>query len=73
MPKGELLGTDCERSFQIQIGDKLGYVDRTLQPITEVKFESASEFFGDVAAVKLGGRFGYIKRDGTWLIEPRFE
>jgi WG repeat protein len=73
MPEGELSGTDCQRPFQIQIGDRFGYIDRTLRPITEVKFESVSEFFGGVATVKLDGRFGYIKQDGSWLIEPRFE
>jgi hypothetical protein len=72
-PTGELLATDCVQPFQIQVGDKFGYVGRDLRPITEVEFESASTFWGDVAFVKLNGKFGYIKRDGTWLIEPRFD
>src|SRR5262249_5817610 len=59
MPAGDLLGSDCTRVFQVQLADKLGYVDRLLQPITDVKFESASEFFNDIAVVKLDGKFGY--------------
>ena len=73
MPNGELLAQDCKQPFQVQVGGKLGYVDRALNPITEVKFESASTFLHDVAIVKFEGRSGYIRRDGTWLIEPRFE
>jgi WG containing repeat len=73
IPDGELSGTDCEQPFQIRIDDRFGYVDRMQKPITEVKFESLSEFFRGIALVKLDGRFGYIKQDGTWLVEPRFE
>ena len=73
MPNGELSAQDCDHPLQIQIGNKFGFLDRKLRPITEVKFDDDARFVGDVAAVKLDGKFGYIKRDGTWLIEPRFE
>ena len=73
MPDGDLFGRNCDGPFQIQVGDKFGYVDRTLKPISEIRFESASEFFRDNALVKLDGKFGYIRPDGSWLIEPRFD
>ena len=73
MPDGNLFGRDCDAPLHIQAGDKFGYVDRTLKPITAVEFESVSDFFQDTAAVKLNGKFGYIRRDGSWLIEPRFD
>ena len=75
MPDGELSTamSNCEQPIQIRRGDKVGYLDRMLQPITENKFDEVAAFFHGVAAVKLDGKFGYINRDGTWLIEPRFE
>jgi hypothetical protein len=73
VPEGELSGSSCQAPFRMRIGDRFGYVDRMLQPITDRKFEAAFLFSEGAAAVKLDGRFGYIKPDGTWLIEPRFE
>jgi len=73
LPDGELSAQDCVQPLQIQIGNKFGFLDRTLRPITEVRFEDAAQFVGDTAAVKVDGKFGYLNRDGTWLIEPRFE
>jgi hypothetical protein len=73
MPDGDLFGRDCDGPLRIQVGDKFGYVERTLKPITAVEFESASDFFRDAAVVKFNGKFGYIRPDGSWLIEPRFD
>jgi WG containing repeat len=73
IPQGELSGSDCQGPFRIRLGDRFGYVDRMLQPITDRKFEAAFMFSEGAAAVKLDGRFGYIKPDGAWLIEPRFD
>jgi len=73
MPDGNLFGRNCDGPLRIQVGDKFGYVDRALTPITAVEFESASDFFRDTAVVKINGKFGYIRQNGSWLIEPRFE
>jgi hypothetical protein len=72
-PEGELSGAYCQDTFQVQVGDRFGYVDRRLQPITDRTFEAAFAFSEGAATVKLDGLFGYIKPDGTWLIEPRYE
>jgi hypothetical protein len=72
-PEGELSGRDCDNPFQIRTGNKFGYVDRALRPLTDIRFDAAYGFYEHAAVVKLAGKFGYINRDGTWLSEPRFD
>jgi WG containing repeat len=38
----------------------------------EPRFEDASQFCQGLAAVRSGGKWGYIDHSGSWAIEPRF-
>jgi hypothetical protein len=73
LPDGDLSGSNCEDPLQIEANGKFGLVDRTLNPLTEVKFDSIAGFFNGTAIAKADGKFGYLNPDGSWLIEPRFE
>jgi hypothetical protein len=45
----------------------------TKQEIIPARFERAMPFSEGVAAVSIGGRFGYIDERGEIVIEPRFD
>jgi WG containing repeat len=36
-------------------------------------FAAASEFVDDIAIVKKDSLFGYLRRDGSWLVKPAFQ
>jgi hypothetical protein len=73
LPEGELFGSNCKDPLQREVNGKFGLVDRTLRPLTEVKFDSIAGFFNGTAIARADGKFGYLNPDGNWLIEPRFE
>lgn len=47
-------------------------VDAQGQPVSDARFEQARPFSNGVAAVAQEGRWGYVDKDGVWVIEPRF-
>jgi hypothetical protein len=47
-------------------------IDKQGVLLHEPRFESAMEFCEGLAAVRSGGKWGYINHDGSWAIEPRF-
>jgi hypothetical protein len=50
------------------------YVERqTKQEIIPARFERGMAFSEGLAAVSLGGQFGYIDERGEMAIEPRFD
>jgi hypothetical protein len=71
--QGELQRPACDAPHVVKVGEKFGYVDRMLQPVTDVKFEFADPFQNGLAAAKLDGKVGLLRVDGTWAIEPRFD
>ena len=73
LPDGELFGSNCKEPFQLELNGKFGLVDRTLKPLTEVRFDRIEGFWNGAAIAKIGGKFGYLNPDGSWLIEPRFD
>jgi hypothetical protein len=54
-------------------GGKLGFADAEDNFVIEPKFDDASDFDGDYAAVKIGDKWGYINRAGKIIIEPAFD
>jgi hypothetical protein len=63
----------CEAPYAFKIGGRFGYLDDNLRPLIEAKFETVGLFVGGVAIVKLDGKFGLIRADGTWAIRPSFD
>jgi hypothetical protein len=49
-----------------------GFIDRLGREVIPPFFEEARAFSEGRAAVKLGGKWGYIKTDGTSAISPQF-
>jgi hypothetical protein len=74
LPEGELFGpASCRELYVVKIGDKFGYADAALRLVLPTKFDVAHEFVNGLAVVKLVGKYGLLKRDGTWAIDPEFE
>ncbi len=67
------LGCDKTQSviyYDIDIDQNLKHQTKAFKP----KFEFFSNYSGIAyARVKFGNKVGYIKQDGTYLIEPKFE
>ena len=52
---------------------KYGYINESLQPYTSFIYDSALDFSDGLAAVKEGGKWGYIDSDGVYAIKPQYE
>ncbi|MDE6286819.1 MAG: WG repeat-containing protein [Muribaculaceae bacterium] len=52
---------------------KWGYVDKDGRPVIRAIFDNARDFIGDVAFVLSGCNYGMIDRNGSFIIEPKFE
>ncbi len=73
-PQGELWGWSetCDARV-VKVGDKYGYVDTALRPITPPHFDEARAFSNGFAVAKFEGRYGLLRSDGSWAIEPNFD
>jgi hypothetical protein len=71
--QGELWSSSCEVPYMVKIGDRFGYVDHSLHTLTAEKFDAVGRFHNGLAAVKLAGKHGLIRVDGSWAIEPKFD
>ncbi|MCL2436533.1 MAG: WG repeat-containing protein [Clostridiales bacterium] len=54
-------------------GTKWLYIDKTMRPVLEIKYDEAKPFSEGFAAVKAGRLWGYIDRNGNEVIKPQFE
>jgi hypothetical protein len=52
---------------------KIGFIDRSGTPITDIIFDGARDFSEDMAQVKSGDKWGYIDRSGAVIIPPQYE
>lgn len=48
-------------------------IDEKGNPVFRVDFDQIWEFEGDVARITLNGKVGYLKRDGSYLVEPIYD
>jgi hypothetical protein len=74
-PGGRLVGAACGSAppYTLRTGDKLQLVDARSQPITPMQFDAVSWGGRDARNVKVDGKWGRIKSDGSWLVEPMFD
>jgi hypothetical protein len=63
----------CEPPYVVKIDGRYSYIDKSLRPLTSEKFDAAGLFRGGLAAVQRDGKYGLIRADGTWVIEPTFD
>jgi hypothetical protein len=63
----------CEPPHVIKIRGAFAHVDRWLKQVTAERFNAVSLFRHGLAAVELRGRYGLIRSDGTWAIEPKLD
>ncbi|WP_274363641.1 WG repeat-containing protein [Paenibacillus thermotolerans] len=48
-------------------------IDKNGKPVFTVDFDTIWEFEDDIARIALGGKVGYLKRDGTYLVKPEYD
>jgi len=63
----------CEPPYVVKISGRFAHVDRWLKQLTAERFNAVGLFQYGLAAVELRGRYGLIRSDGTWAIEPRLD
>jgi hypothetical protein len=63
----------CDPPYVIKIRGAFAHVDRWLNQLTAERFNAVGLFQYGLAAVELRGRYGLIRSDGTWAIEPRLD
>ncbi|WP_447929877.1 WG repeat-containing protein [Sphingopyxis fribergensis] len=64
---------DCPTSFAVRRGERWFYVLENGTVLGgQSGFESAYEFSGNHAAVRLGGKWGVIDRSGNFTVEPKY-
>jgi hypothetical protein len=52
---------------------KYGYINQTGTTVIPVKYDDASVFSENLAAVKYEGKWGFITTSGSWAIQPQFD
>jgi hypothetical protein len=67
----KLLQAETEESFLEVLRDNFFWVD--LERIFDYNYGWASDFKDGFAVVELNKKYGYLKPDGTYLIEPKFD
>lgn len=53
-------------------GDRIGYIDRNAKLVIDAKYSHGGRFHQGTAPAACRGVWGFIDRDGDWVIEPRF-
>lgn len=70
-------GEDVPSEFHLNVfqrGNKYGYRNvHTGKEVIAPRFEDASSFEGGLAAVKYGGKWGFIHPQGQFVIKPQFD
>jgi len=73
--EGRIIDASCDGvpPYTVKIGDKFGFVDAQMNPLTPAHFDTV--VWAGLAArnVKIDGKWGRIGADGRWLLEPKFD
>lgn len=74
-PEGRLIDATCGRAppYILKIGDKYRLVDAHSAPVTSIEFDAVTRAALGTRNVKVDRKWGRIRPDGSWLIEPRFD
>lgn len=57
----------------VRLNDKYGYIDRNGKIIIDFQFDVALPFFNEIAPVINSNKFGFIGKDGLYVINPVLE
>ena len=63
----------CDPPYVLKIRERFVHVDKWLRKLTPETFQAVGLFHNGLAAVKLGGKYGLIRPDGSWAVEPKFD
>ena len=69
----EIKGTYTEGMATATDGSAWGYVNASGIVSIPLRFEEASDFSLGVARVKEDGKYGLLRQDGLWLMEPLYD
>ena len=69
----EVRGSYTEGMATAIDGSAWGYVNASGTVAIPIRFEEASDFFLGVALVKEDGKYGLLRQDGLWLLEPLYD
>lgn len=74
-PGSRLIDATCGAAppYTLQTGDTFQLVDARLQPIAPMQFEAVVRIGRDARNAKVDGKWGRIRSDGSWLVEPQFD
>ena len=61
-----------EGLYPAQIGERLGFIDRSGTIVINPQFDDAEEFSEGLARVAVGDKVGYIDDSGAYVINPQF-
>ena len=63
----------CDAPYVLKVGERFVHVDKWLRKLTAETFQAVGLFHHGLAAVRLDGKYGLIRADGSWAIEPKFD
>ncbi len=59
--------------FPIGENNKWGFANYNGETVINPIYEQVSFYYNGLAAVKIDGKFGYIKKDGSWHINAKYD
>jgi hypothetical protein len=72
-------GGSCERAefrplmVNAKYDCRYAFVDKSGEPISDLRFDDAKDFSEDLAPVRVGRQWGYVDNSGQMVISPKFE
>ena len=67
-----LIGRQPHLAGQTVVFEKAGYGTETSRMLIRPEWEEAGAFSSGLARVRSANKYGYIDKNGSWAIEPRF-